>query len=140
MRGDAMAYTELLAGRVDATLTAISTALPHIEAGKLRVLGVASNAASPIYPEARPLREQGLPSVVAFGWYGFMVPAGTPQPIVGRLEAEILRALADDEVKQKLLAQGLETHGGTAAEFRQFIDEETRKWGEVIAAAGIKAQ
>ena len=135
-----MAYTELLAGRVDATLTAISTALPHIQSGKLRVLGVASAARSPIYPEAPTLREQGLANVVASGWYGFMAPAATPQPIVDRLQAEVIRALADPEVKQKLLAQGLEANGGTAAEFGKFIDDETRKWSEVIRDAGLKGE
>jgi len=139
-RGDNMAYTELLAGRIDATLTAISTALPHIQSGALRVLGVASVARSPIYPEAATLREQGFPSVVASGWFGFMAPAATPRAIVDRLQDEVVRALADHEVKQKLLVQGLEAHGGTAAEFGKFIDDETRKWSELIRVAGLKGE
>lgn len=139
-RGDNMAYTELLAGRLDATLTAISTALPHIQTGKLRVLGVASAARSPIYPDAPTLREQGLQSVVAAGWYGFLAPAATPGAIVDRLQDEVMRVLADPEVKQKLLVQGLEARGGTAAEFGKFIDDETRKWTEVIRAAGLKGE
>ncbi len=139
-RGNSMAYTELLAGRVDATLTAISTALPHIESGKFKVLGVASAERSAIHPQAPTLREQGFPNVVAAGWYGFMVPAGTPRPIVNKLEAEINHALADPEVKQKLLAQGLEAHAGTAAEFGQYIDDETRKWGALIKEAGLKGE
>ena len=104
----------------------------------MRVLGVASAARSPIYPEAPTLREQGLPSVVAAGWYGFMAPAATPGAIVDRLQDEVIRALADPEVKQKLLVQGLEARGGTAAEFGKFIDDETRKWSEVIREAGLK--
>jgi len=139
-RGDNMAYTELLASRLDATLTAISTALPHIQSGALRVLGVASAERSPIYPEAFTLREQGLSKVIASGWYGFMAPAATPQPIVDRLQGEVIRVLADPEVKQKLLAQGLEARPGTAGEFGKFIDDETRKWGEVIRAAGLKGE
>ncbi len=139
-RGDNMAYTELLASRLDGTLTAISTALPHIQSGALRVLGVASAARSPIYPEALTLREQGLANVVASGWYGFMAPSATPRPIVERLQEEVVRALSDPEVKQKLLAQGLEANGGTAAQFGKFIDDETRKWGEVIRAAGLKGE
>jgi tripartite-type tricarboxylate transporter receptor subunit TctC len=139
-RGDAMAYTELLAGRVDATLTAISTALPYIQSGKLRVLGVASGARSPLYPQAPTLREQGFPNVVASGWYGFMAPAATPRAIVDRLQEEIGRALADPVVQQKLVVQGLEAHGGTAAEFGTFIDDETRKWSEVIREAGLKGE
>lgn len=139
-RGDAMAYTELLAGRVDATLTAISTALPHVESGKLRVLGCASAERSAIYPSAPTLREQGFPSVVAAGWYGFMAPAATPPAIVDRLGTEINRALGDDEVKKKLLVQGLESHPGNADEFGKFIDEETAKWGALIREAGLKGE
>lgn len=139
-RGDAQAYTELLAGRVDATFTAISTALPYIESGKLRVLGVASSERSAIFPQAQTLREQGFAKVVASGWYGFMAPAAVPAAITDRLQAEIGRALADPEVKQKLLVQGLEAHGGTAAEFGAFIDDVTRKWGELIREAGLKGE
>jgi len=139
-RGDAPAYTELLAGRIDATLTAITAALPHIESGKLRVLGVASPERSPLYPDAPTLSEQGLPNVVASGWYGFMVPGATPPAVRERLQAETNRALADPQVRQKFLALGLEPRGSTAAEFRRFIDNETRKWGELIRTAGIKAE
>jgi tripartite-type tricarboxylate transporter receptor subunit TctC len=139
-RGDAQAYTELLAGRVDATFTAITTALPYIESGKLRVLGVASAERSAIYPQALTLREQGFAKVVASGWYGFMAPSAAPAAITDRLQQEIGRALADPEVKQKLLVQGLEAHGGTAAEFGAFIDDETRKWGELIREAGLKGE
>ena len=139
-RGDAAAYTELLAGRVDATLTAISAALPHIRSGTLRVLGTASAGRSAIYPEAPTLREQGYGSVVAGGWYGFLAPAGVPRPIVEKLEREILRALGDDEVKQKLIVQGLEASPRPAAEFGKFIDDETAKWGKLIREAGLKGE
>ena len=135
-----MAYTELLAGRVDATLTAISTALPHIQAGKFRVLGTASAERSALYPQAPTLSEQGFPSVVASGWYGFLAPAATPRPIVERLQQEIGRVLAEPEVKQKLLVQGLDVRSGGAAEFGKFIDDETRKWSEVIREAGLKGE
>ncbi|ANN76089.1 Bug family tripartite tricarboxylate transporter substrate binding protein [Bordetella flabilis] len=139
-RGDAMAYTDLLAGRLDGTLTAITAALPHIQSGKLRVLGVASATRSEIYPEAPTLREQGLPNVVASGWYGFMAPAGTPPAIVERLEQEINRALNDADMKQKLLAQGMEARPESAAAFGKFIDSEMAKWGDVIRKAGIKGE
>jgi tripartite-type tricarboxylate transporter receptor subunit TctC len=139
-RGDAPAYTELLAGRVDATLTAVSSALPHVQNGTLRVLGVASAARSAVYPQALTLREQGLINVIGAGWYGFMAPAATPRVIVDRLQSEANRALADPEVKQKLLAQGLEAHGRTAAEFSKFIDDETSRWGRLIQEAGLKGE
>lgn len=138
-RGDATAYTELLAGRVDATMTAITVALPHIQAGKLRVIGVASPKRSAIYPQAPTLAEQGV-DVVGYGWFGFMAPGETPRPIVERLQAAANEALADPTVKQKLMAQGLEPHGGTPAQFGNFIQAETRKWGDVIQKANIKAE
>jgi tripartite-type tricarboxylate transporter receptor subunit TctC len=139
-RGDAPAYTELLAGRVDATLTAISAALPHIQSGALRVLATASAERSAIYPDAPTLREQGFPSVIAAGWYGFMAPSGTPQAIVEKLESEIIRALGDSEIKQKLIVQGLEAHPRSGAEFGKFIDDETAKWGKLIQEAGLKGE
>lgn len=121
-------------------MTEISTALPHIQSGQLRVLAVASGARSPIYPEAATLREQGLSNVIASGWYGFMAPGASPQSIVGRLEAKVIRVLADPEVKQTLVVQGPEVNAGVAAESGKFIDEEKRKWGEVIRAAGLKEE
>lgn len=139
-RGDATAYTELLAGRVDATMTAISTALPYIQNGKLRVIGVASPQRSSVYPQAPTLAEQGMPGVVGYGWFGFMAPGGTPRAIVDKLAAVVNEALADPAVKQKLLAQGLDPHGGSPAEFGSFIEAETRKWTEVIRKANIKPE
>ncbi|MCW5648585.1 MAG: tripartite tricarboxylate transporter substrate binding protein [Ramlibacter sp.] len=136
-KGDAPAYTELLAGRIDATLTAISTALPHIKAGKLRVLGVATEERSSVYPQAPTIREQGLPSVVGYGWYGLMAPAGTPAAVVQRLNAEVNAAVADPEMRQKAEAVGLQLRGGTAGAFSAFIDSETRKWAQIIQAAHI---
>ncbi len=139
-RGDAASYTELLAGRVDATLTALPTALPYIQSGKFTVLGVASAERSALYPQAPTMREQGFANVVAAGWYGFMVPSTTPRVIVENLQAEVLRALADPVIKSKLTAQGLEVRSGSAAEFGKFIDDETRKWSGLIRAAGLKGE
>jgi tripartite-type tricarboxylate transporter receptor subunit TctC len=139
-RGDAPAYTELLAGRIDATLTAISTAIPHVQAGKLRVLGVANEERSPLYPDAPTLREQGLASVVGYGWYGMMAPAGTPADVVERLNGAINAAIADPEVRRKAEAAGLQLRGGTAAAFSAFITAETQKWAQIIQAANITAE
>lgn len=139
-RGDAPAYTDLLAGRLDATLTAISTAVPHVQAGKLRVLAVANEERTPLYPQAPTLRESGLPSVVGYGWYGLMVPAGTPAAIVQRLNAETNAVLADAEIRKKAEAVGLQPRGGTAADFASFIQSETRKWAQVVKAANITAE
>lgn len=139
-RGDVGAYTDLLAGRIDATLTALTAALPHVKAGKLRVLGVAATAPSEIYPQAPTLRAQGLPNVVAAGWYGFMAPGGVSKPIVDKLESNIIAALKDPDIKHKLLLQGMETNPLGAADFGKFIDTEVAKWSDVIRKAGIKGK
>ncbi|MCC2634243.1 MAG: tripartite tricarboxylate transporter substrate binding protein [Ramlibacter sp.] len=139
-QGDAPAYTELLAGRIDATLTAISTAMPHVQAGKLRVLAVANEARTPLYPAAPTFAEGGVPGVVGYGWYGLMLPAGTPAAVVARLNTETNAAIADPEVRRKAEAAGLQLRGGSPAEFRAFIEAEAKKWAQVIKAANIKVE
>jgi tripartite-type tricarboxylate transporter receptor subunit TctC len=139
-RGDATAYTELLAGRVDATITAITTALPHIKAGKLRVIAVANETRSPIEPQVPTFAEAGFPNIVGYGWFGFIVPRGTPAAVVDQLSAETNAVLAEPDFKQRVLQLGLQPRGGTPAEFAAFIVRETRKWGEVIRVAGVKGE
>ena len=139
-RGDSTAYTELLAGRVDATMTAITSALPHIQAGKLRVLGVASEQRTSIYPTAPTLVEQGYANVVGYGWFGFMVPAATPQPIVDRLAGEVHAVLADTTVRKRLADLGLQPVGSSPAEFAAFVTKEMTRWGQVIRQVGIKGE
>ena len=139
-QGDASATTELLAGRIDATLTAVSTALPHVQSGKLRILAVANEKRTPLHPDTPTLAESGMPGVVGYGWYGLMAPAGTPAAIVQRLNAEANAALSDAEVRRKVEAAGLQVRGGTPAEFRAFVDGEAKKWAQVIKAANIKAE
>ncbi len=137
-QGDAPAYTELLAGRIDATLTAISTAVPHVEAGKLRVLAVANEKRTPLQPGTPTFVESGLATVVGYGWYGLMAPAGTPAAIVQRINTEANGVLAEAEVRKKAEAAGLQLRGGSAAEFRGFVDSESRKWAQIIKLANIK--
>ena len=138
-RGDSPSYVELLAGRVDATTTALPTALPHIKSGDLRVLGCFSAERSAAYPDAPTLREQGQ-DVVAAAWYGFMAPAATPDPVVEKMRTEIQQALADAVVKEKLSVQGLDPNFLPGAEFGKFVDSETEKWGKIIREAGIDKQ
>lgn len=139
-RGDAAAYTELLAGRIDATLTAISTAIPHIQAGKLRVLAVANEERSPLYPQVPTMRESGYPQAVGYGWFGLLVPAGTPAEIVQRLNAETNAVLKLPNIRKQAEAAGLQLRGDTPAEFAAFIDNETKKWSKVIKEAHITGE
>lgn len=136
-RGDATAYTELLAGRVDATLTAITTALPFIQAGKLRVLAVAGDARTPVYPDAPTFAESGVADVVGYGWFGIVAPAGTPSAIVQQINRDASQALGDPQIRQKLLGLGLQPWPGGSADFAGFIDGEVKKWGALVKARGI---
>jgi tripartite-type tricarboxylate transporter receptor subunit TctC len=137
--GDAPSYIELLAGRVDATTTALPAALPHIKTGALRVLGCFSDQRSFAYPEAPTLREQGE-DVVAEAWFGFMAPAATADPIVDRMQSEIAQALSDAAIRQKLVVQGLDAHYLAGPEFGKFVESESEKWGKIIREAGINKQ
>lgn len=136
-RGDATAYTELLAGRVDATLTAITTALPFIQAGKLRVLAVAGDARTPVYPDAPTFAESGVADVIGYGWFGIVAPAGTPSAIVQQINRDASQALGDPQIRQKLLGLGLQPWPGGSADFAGFIDAEVKKWGALVKARGI---
>lgn len=136
-RGDASAYTELLAGRVDATLTAITSALPYIKAGKLRVLAVASEHRSAVYPEAPTFAEQGYPGVVGYGWFGLVAPANTPDAIVRQLNRDASAVLSDPQVSRKLLELGLQPRPESSDAFGAFVDAELKKWTALIRATGI---
>ncbi|GAB7549284.1 Bug family tripartite tricarboxylate transporter substrate binding protein [Cupriavidus sp. CuC1] len=139
-RGDSTAYTELLAGRVDATLTAITTALPFIKAGKLRVIAVSAEQRTPVYPDAPTFGEQGYPGVVGYGWFGLMAPAGTPPEIVEQLNRDANAVLADAQTRSKLIGLGLQPEAGDSASLARFIDAEVAKWGPLIKSAGIKLE
>lgn len=136
-RGDAAAYADLVAGRVDATLTAITTALPFIKAGKLRVLAVASEKPTPVYPDAPTFADNGYPGVVGYGWFGFLAPAGTPPAIVQQLNRDANAVLANPAVQQKLTGLGLQPVSGSSEAFGSFIQSEVKKWSGVIKSAGI---
>lgn len=136
-RGDAAAYTELLAGRLDATLTALASAVPHVEAGKLRVLAVATEERTPLAPQVPTFAELGLPQVVGYGWYGLMAPAGTPAAVVQRVNAVANAALGDAEIRKKAQGLALQLRGGSAADFARFVDAEARKWAQVVKDANI---
>jgi tripartite-type tricarboxylate transporter receptor subunit TctC len=137
--GDAPSYIELLAGRVDATTTALPAALPHINSGALRVLGCFSEQRSGAYPDAATLRELGT-DVVAAAWFGFMAPAATPDPIIDQMQSHISEALSDATIQQKLVVQGMDAHYLPGPEFGKFVDGETEKWGKIIREAEINKQ
>jgi len=133
--GSAPALLDVVGGRVEAVITLIPTAIPHIKAGRIRPLGVLGDVRSKTLPEIPTLVESGY-RVVANGWGGIGAPAGVPRAVVERLNAEIVRAVADPGVAERLAAVGGDPHTSTPDEFARFIRAEVERWGPVVKQSG----
>jgi tripartite-type tricarboxylate transporter receptor subunit TctC len=119
------------------TITAIQ---PHVQSGGVRGLAVTTLKRSSAQPNLPTISESGLNGYDANTWGGILAPAGTPKPVVARLNAEINKALAMDDVRAKLTAAGIEIQGGTPEVFADYIKGEVEKWGQVTKAAGIQPE
>jgi tripartite-type tricarboxylate transporter receptor subunit TctC len=116
------------------------SALPQIQAGRVKALAVMGEKRSPALPDVPTPGEAGLPGVEASAWYGIMAPAGTPRPIVDRVHRIILGAMDTADLKQQFAAQGLEPVGMGPDEFQAFMKVDLQRWRQVIASTGIKGQ
>ena len=136
-KGNAQAMTDLIGGQTAMSFPTIPSALPHVQTAKLRALGVTSAKRVGALPDM-PAIAESLAGYDASAWYGVMAPAGTPPAIVARLHAELMAALRTPDLKDKLVAQGLEPASYTPEEFSALIVSELAKWAKVVTAAGIK--
>ena len=118
----------------------MSSALPHIQAGKLRAIGVTSLKRSPVLPETPTIAEQGYLKIDAKSWYALMAPAGVAKEIILKLNAETARVLRLPEVKERLAGLGADVVGGTPEELAAVIQAETTLWGGLIRKQGIKVE
>lgn len=137
--GSAPANTALLAGEVSMMLSPAVVAMPFIQSGHLRALGVSGPEPSPTLPGVPPVASV-LPGFDATTWYGVLAPAGTPEPVIVRLNAAFLAGLADPRARERLLAQGVEPAPTSSAEFGRIIAAEVAKWGRVARAAQVRAE
>jgi len=139
-KGTGPALNDLLGGQVAMSFTDVLTALPHIKAGKLRVLGVTSASRSRALPDVPTLMEQGLKDFDASVFFGIVAPSGTPQEVVSKLNAAFAQVLRQPDVKQRLSEQGLEPPPQTTpAQLAVYMRSEAAKWNEVIKLSGAKA-
>jgi tripartite-type tricarboxylate transporter receptor subunit TctC len=139
--GDAGATFELLADRVDATFTTLTSSLSYIQRGKLRVLAVASRQRSSIYPAAPTFLERGIDDVSGSAWFGFLSPVGLHPNMIGAIHEAIADVLADPRVTVAMAEAGLQAMGSsTPKEFSTFIAAEVRKWSGVIKDANITVE
>jgi len=138
-KGGPEATTALLGGQIDTLFAITSTALPHIEAGRLRALAVTSRERSTLLPQVPTVSESGLPGFEAVTWFGFTVPTGTPRDIVDRLNSEIGKVLAMPDVKKHLALHGIDVGGGTSEQFGAYMRDEFAKWGALVKETGMTA-
>ena len=138
-KGGAPGMAALLGGQVQLYFATISTALPHVKAGKLRALAVTSARRSTAAPEFPTVAESGVPGYQHASWVGLLAPAKTPPPIIARLNAESVKIVNSPQVKTLMLRDGLEPVGDTPEEFAAIIKTEVAKWMKLTRVAGIKA-
>ena len=138
-KGAGQAMIDLVGGQVQVAFMIVSAALPQVQAGKVRALGVTSLQTSPLAPDLPTLNELGLSGFDVKGWNGFVAPAGTPRAVVARINAEAMRALKQPEVVQRLKGAGYDAAAENSPEqFADFIKAELAKWTRVVKESGAK--
>jgi tripartite-type tricarboxylate transporter receptor subunit TctC len=136
--GGAM-IASVMADETQLTLGGIPVSLPQIRSGRVKALAVTTARRIAVAPDVPTLVDAGFPGAVATTWTGMLAPAGTPQTIVARLNAEVVKALQSQDVRSKLEEAGAETVGDAPAAFSAYIRNELEKWGKVVRATGAKA-
>ncbi|MCD2511405.1 Bug family tripartite tricarboxylate transporter substrate binding protein [Comamonas endophytica] len=137
-RGSGPAVTDLLGGQVDFMFDSITSARPHIEAGKLRAIAITTKTRSPSLPDVPTVAEAGVPGYEVSPWFATFMPAGTPAPIVAKLGQTLNEAMNDPEVKKRLDAIGAEPIGSTPQALAAHLKTETDRWTKLIKASNIK--
>ena len=130
----------LATGEVSSVIGAINSLLPHVNSGRLRILGMAGNRRTPLLPEVPTIAEAALPGFALDNWGGMLAPAGTPRGIIDRLNGEIARALREPQVAERLASQGIEVTLAAPDEFQALMKTHMAKWAKVVREAGIRLE
>src|SRR3954449_6825960 len=139
-KGTGPALTDLLGGHIPMAFAPIPASHPNVSAGKLRALAVTSMNRSSLLPDVPTMAEAGLPGFDASLYYGLAAPAGTPRPIIDKLNKALRDALASDEVKRQLTQDGTEITPGTPEDYAAFIDKDEKKWSQLVKASGVEQE
>jgi len=137
-KGVGPAMSDLVGGHLVSMMSNVASAKPHVDAGKLRGLGVTSRTRSPALPNVPTVAEAGLPGYEALNWFGLFAASGTPAPIIQRLHAEAAAFLALPDTNARLVQEGADPVGSTPADFAVFVKNEIKQWDEVARAAKIQ--
>jgi tripartite-type tricarboxylate transporter receptor subunit TctC len=138
-KGAAGALADVVGGHVQAMISAVQTAYPHVQSGKLRALAIMSAERSPAYPEVPTMKEQGLSNLEVETWYGAFAPANTPASVVAKINTDINSILKDPQIREALEKQGMTPVGGPPQRLGDLVKKELPRWARVVDAAGIKA-
>ncbi|AJG19269.1 tripartite tricarboxylate transporter substrate binding protein [Cupriavidus basilensis] len=139
-RGSAPAVTDLLGGQVQSMFDNTPSALPHVKAGRLRAIAITSAQRSPLLPEVPTVAESGFPGFDVQSWFSLAAPAGTPRPVIERLNSALNKVLAAPDVRQRLQDLAATPEPGSPEQLRRLIAAETKRWHDVVKQSGAKAE
>lgn len=139
-RSNPQAISDILGGHIQVFFADIANTLPQIRGGKLTGLAISTAKRSPLVPELPTMAEAGIPGYDISAWFGAFVPAKTPPEVIAKLHQMLAAATTDKAVREKLLAAGIDAETSTPDQLRALLPEETKKWAQVIKAAGIQPQ
>ena len=139
-KGSQPLIADLVGGHVIMGFDSMMATMPQVRAGRLRAMGIAAEKRSPVAPEVPTLAEAGGPKLVIGSWYGLLAPAGTPRDVIAKLNAEITKALAIPELRERYQSTGLEPIGSSAEQFAVEIRDDTARWGKVARTANVHAE
>ena len=139
-KGGAQAIGDTIAGQTQVLMNGMLATLPHVQAGKLKVIGVSKASRVPLLADVPTIAEQGVKGFESGTWQGLLVPANTPAAVIARLNAELIRIIRSPEVRERLVSQGAEVYTMTPAEFTAFFERERKNWAGVVALGGIKVE
>ncbi len=137
--GTPPAVQNLVGGQVNAAFVTLLSVKPHVDSGKVKLLAITSPQRSPLAPNTATFREQGYPELDIYIWSAIAAPAGTPDAIIARLNAEFVKALRTAEIREKWASVGFEPLPSTPEEFSRFAQAESRRWAEAVKISGFKA-
>ena len=139
-KGTQQSIPDLISSQVSLLFDNVMTGKPHIEQKRLKGIAISSLSRSSLLPDIPTVAESGLPGFDSWNWFGIFGPAGTPEPVVARVNAEMNRILADAAVRERLQGLGFEVTGGTPAQFSAVMQSEAQRWSKVIRDANVKAE
>lgn len=138
-KGTGPAITELVGGQVQMMITGVVALMPHIKSGKLRGLAATSEKRVAALPDLPTIAESGIPKFDVSSWFGVFLPAGTPKPIVTKMNGEIRKILAAPDVRKRLIDQGADPASSTPEQFAAYVKSEMARWGKVVRDTGARA-